>query len=174
MGNAGGSSEFRLNKGNQHFGYMDFGNAPGLAAFVAANPGFEAFVWVKASLGSLGNKTGIVTLRTGNVGDIVEDYGLSAADPTGDMTGIPGTTQPSAWRMADTYVAGPPPAYVALGDGISEMGAGTFAGEAWKRPSTGDAGGTSSGGFTFTPGSALPAACWPLLHRVLGRRDLWC
>jgi len=154
-GNAGGSSTFRLSKSHQHMGFMDWDGSVGsegssMADFVAANPGFEAFLWVK-SVSGLGNKTGIVTLRTSNVGNVVEDYGLSGADATGDMTGIPNTSQAVAFRMADAYLTAPP-RYGGSGDGIDQKGFGTFAGEPWKRPSTGLAAGTRSGTPTFVPG----------------------
>jgi hypothetical protein len=150
-GNAGQSSTFRLSKSHQHMGWIDFGGE-GLANAVAAAPaGWEAFVWVKTESG-LGNKTGIVTIRTSNVGEIVEDYGQGGLDAGADMTGIPGTSQAVAFRMADTPLVAPP-RYGGTGGGIEQEGAALFAGEPWKRPSTGAVGGSRSGSPRFYPGN---------------------
>jgi len=164
-GNAGTSGSFRLDKSHQHMGFMDWDGTVGqttgqsLGDYIAANPSFEAFVWVK-SVSGIGNKIGIVTIRTSNVGNIVEDAGLSGADATA-VAGynVPNSSGAVAFRMADLYTA---TGYVSTGDGIEKRGIGQFAGEPWKRPSTGNPAGSRSGTPTFLPGQECVSGAFPV------------
>lgn len=155
-GNAGTSSTFRLDKSHQHMGFLDWDGAVGsgggtMADFVAANPSFEAYLWVK-SVSGIGNKSGIVTIRTSNVGNIVEDGGISATDYSA-AAGVEGTSGAVAFRMAD--LSSPPTGYINDGEGIDMYGDAAYAGQAWKRPSTGLAAGSRSGSYTFKPGDEV-------------------
>jgi hypothetical protein len=157
----GGGATFRLNKENQHMGFMDWDGAVGqssglgMGAFVAANGGTisKAYLWVRAET-ALSNSAAIVTIRTGNVGNIVEDTLGCCADWTGPLPDIGGKSEPVAFRMADPYLKNPD-RYPNRGDGIDQFAFGTYPGVPWKRPSTGNPAGTSSGGITFFPGSEM-------------------
>jgi hypothetical protein len=164
----GGSATFRLNKENQHMGFMDWDGSVGqtsgqsMADFVTNNGGLinSAYLWVKAET-SLSNLAAIVTIRTSNVGNIVEDtlgccadyLGLNGPDGV-DIATIGGKSEPVAFRMADPYLANPA-RYANQGEGIDQGGVGQYPGEPWKRPTTGNPAGTSSGGVTFYPGSDM-------------------
>lgn len=157
-GNAGNSGSFRLNKTHQHLGYMDWaGQEDDMAAWIAAHPTWEAYVWVRsaAETNNLKNQAGIVTIRTSNVGDIVEDAGLSAASYNSDLESynVAGSSGSVAFRMAD-YELTSPGRYANDFSGIDKFGYGTFAGEPWKTPSTRNT--TVRSGMWGTPGPNAP------------------
>jgi hypothetical protein len=159
-GNNGTGSFPRLMKGHQHLGFMDWDGAEGVGSgtplndFVNLNGVQTVFLYIHASQGALSGKGGIITIRTGNVGNIVEDNGFNGAynsDFTG--SGVAGSSGPEAFRMADYEIVGPPLRYANHGAGIDKYGAGTFAGQAWRRPVySGLPAGTRSGTPTFKPG----------------------
>lgn len=125
-----GAGSFRLAKVSQHFGFMDWDGAAGststqsLSGFIAAQGGVvrSAYLYIrKVDTLPLGNESAIITLRTGNAGNIVEDTNASAAmSYDSPASGIEGSTQPYAWRSKA-------PPFGAPGDGIAE---------AWRLPST--------------------------------------
>ncbi len=168
VGNAGTSTSFRLSKANQHMGYMDWDGAVGqssgqsLGSFTSGGIN-KAYLYVRAAMvddwepvdpnnpngdwyiagqvrGTIQNTAAIVTLRTGNTGNIVQDPGIVATnfqnngDPWPD--GMTGTTQSSAWRMAENLM---PTGFPATGGGLYSL-PGRFQGEAWKTPSTREVG----------------------------------
>lgn len=158
-GDAGTSSFPRLAKGHQHMGYMDWAGTVGgtsgqsLGDFVAAGGGVKSanlYIHVAAGSAALGGKIAIITIRTSNVGDILESP-VSMADYT-SCDGVQGKSNPVAFRMADLSLA---PGYVNNGEGIDMYGDGSYAGEPWKRPSTGNPLGSRSGSYTFKPGDAV-------------------
>jgi len=125
-----GVGSFRLSKANHHMGFMDWDGSIGaisglgLGEFIASNGGQvrSAFLYVRAATDSgLQNTAAIITLRTANNGNIVEDAGSCCAMAGSPNPGIAGSSQAAAFRMRE-------PPYRFIGDGIAE---------AWKRPSTG-------------------------------------
>jgi len=177
-GNAGASSFPRLMKGHQHMGYMDWDgtvggtSGQGLASFINAGGGVvkSAYLYIHVSPAAgpaLGGKGAIITLRTSNVGNVVEDDGLGSASYNGNLQAynVAGSSGAVAFRMADYSLA---PGYVNNGEGIDKFGDAAFAGEAWKRPSTGNPAGSKSGSFTFKPGDE----CYDL-NTSNPRRGFW-
>jgi len=132
-----GDGVFRLDKSNHHMGFMDWDGSVGdlsgqtLADFINDNGGVvkSATLYIRAAWGTLlKNQAAIITLRTGNEGNVVEDAEPSCCgtyDAPGD--GIEGATEPFAWRAAA-------PPYSVKGGGVDV---------AWKMPSTA----TGWGGF---------------------------
>ncbi len=191
--NAGSNSSFRLDKTHQGMGYMDWDGAVGVSggqsmgAFVGANAIQSAFLYVHANNSvALTQKAAIISIRTSNVGNIVEDslgtgaqYNGSNGSNAVDIASIPGKSEPVAFRMADTELKGPD-RYANNGAGIDKFANGAFAGEPWKRPLgtnaalyPGLAGGSRSGTPTFKPGDACITGTLGTNARGIWDSELW-
>ncbi len=128
--NMGAAGSPRLYKDNQHMGFLGFDGAVGdssaqsIADFLAANGGSiaDAKLYICAH-NAFSSSAGIIGLRSGNVGAIVED-GSTGAGGTFDSpaSGIAGASEPFAFRSQDPALN----TWTAPGMGV---------GEAWIRPS---------------------------------------
>jgi hypothetical protein len=126
----GGSLGFpRLSKANQHEGWMSFLGATemttqqSLVSYVAANPGATAILYVRSgnALMPAGNAGSyVVSIRSGNVGGIVEDQDADGYGGQGyPADGITGTSQLQAFRECAPLVdLNGNPFYQYFGSGI--------------------------------------------------------
>ncbi len=128
--NMGDAATPRLYKDNQQMGFMGLEGSTGdnsgqsLADYIAANGGViaGAKLYICAKTG-FSSTTGIIGLRSGNVGALVEDGSIGAgATFNSPAPGIAGASEPYAFRSQDPAVN----SWTATGMGV---------GEGWIRPS---------------------------------------
>jgi hypothetical protein len=177
----------RYAKGNQHYGFVGWtgDTKTAMSAFVGSNTITGGYLNVRAVVGQWDwnttplptmtgvvgdtfgtSKAAIITMRTGNTGEFVEDtqdfdwaccidnFGEGGDYAPASLTNAGGKTMPMAWRMADPNLKNPS-RYITYGAGIDKYALGQYAGEPWKRPSTGDPAGIRSGLLNLVPGQEV-------------------